>query len=61
MHSESIYSGKKRDSRTELKKKTKTLKWQMEEMEPTKETENEQVEMLEGNQDRVEPWESRRR
>lgn len=33
----------------------------MEEMEPTKETENEQVEMLEGNQDRVEPWESRRR
>lgn len=33
----------------------------MEEIEPTKETEKGQVEMLEGNQNTEEPWESRRR
>lgn len=53
-----MHSRKKRDPKIEFKK---TLKWQMEEMEPTKETEKEQVEILEGNQDRVRALGKRRR
>lgn len=69
MHSESKYSRKKRGPRTEFhppkpknkQQPKKPLTWQMEEMEPTEETENEQVEILEGNQNIVQPWDSRRR